>query len=152
MLGNLGITLQRGQRYLEAHDIFESLIKAEKNNPLWHWQLAFNYASQSKFGEAVTVYREIIRLRETGFNVPEMEAELGRRVIGQGEALEAVSDAGVLETAVDEVIAAHPENVEQYRAGEKKVVNFLMGQVMRRTQGKADPAAVRAILLRRLGE
>jgi len=53
---------------------------------------------------------------------------------------------------VDAVIAESPENVERYRAGEGKVLNFLMGQVMRRTQGKADPAAVRALLVARLGE
>ena len=66
--------------------------------------------------------------------------------------LEAVSDAGVLAAAVDEVIAENPENVEKYRAGEEKVLNFLMGQVMRRTQGKADPAAVRELLVARLKE
>jgi aspartyl-tRNA(Asn)/glutamyl-tRNA(Gln) amidotransferase subunit B len=64
--------------------------------------------------------------------------------------LEAVSDRGVLETAVDEVIAAHPDNVEKYRAGEKKLLNFFMGQVMKRTGGRADPAAVREILARKL--
>ena len=66
--------------------------------------------------------------------------------------LEAVSDAGVLTTAVDEVLAENPENVEKYRAGEAKVLNFLMGQVMRRTQGKADPNAVRDLLAERLKE
>jgi aspartyl-tRNA(Asn)/glutamyl-tRNA(Gln) amidotransferase subunit B len=64
--------------------------------------------------------------------------------------LAAVSDAGVLEQAVAEVLAENPENVELFRSGEEKVVNFLMGQVMRKTQGKADPAAVREILARKL--
>ncbi len=64
--------------------------------------------------------------------------------------LEAVSDSGVLEAAVDEALAASPDNVEQYRAGEKKVLNFFMGQVMKRTGGKADPAAVRGILQQKL--
>jgi len=66
--------------------------------------------------------------------------------------LEAVSDAGVLAAAVDEVIAENTENVEKYRAGEEKVLNFLMGQVMRRTGGKANPAAVRELLVARLKE
>jgi aspartyl-tRNA(Asn)/glutamyl-tRNA(Gln) amidotransferase subunit B len=64
--------------------------------------------------------------------------------------LEAVSDAGVLEAAVDEVLAASPENVAKYRAGETKMLNFLMGQVMKRTQGKADPGTVRELLIRKL--
>jgi Asp-tRNA(Asn)/Glu-tRNA(Gln) amidotransferase B subunit len=51
---------------------------------------------------------------------------------------------------VNEVLAEHPDNIEKYRAGETKVLNFLMGQVMRRTQGKADPNAVRELLAERL--
>ncbi len=61
-----------------------------------------------------------------------------------------VVDSLVLERTIDEVMAEHTESVEQYRAGDKKLLNFLMGQVMRRTQGKADPGAVREILTRRL--
>ena len=66
--------------------------------------------------------------------------------------LEAVSDAGVLTAAVEEIMALHPDNVERYRTGEVKVLNFLMGQVMRRTHGKADPNAVRELLTERLKE
>jgi len=65
--------------------------------------------------------------------------------------LEAVSDTGTLERVVDEVIAAHPDDVERLRGGEQKVLNFLMGQVMKRTEGKADPGAVRKILAERVG-
>jgi aspartyl-tRNA(Asn)/glutamyl-tRNA(Gln) amidotransferase subunit B len=65
--------------------------------------------------------------------------------------LESVSDAAVLESVVDAVLAAHAEDVARYRAGQLKVLDFLMGRVMRETRGRADPAAVRAILARRLG-
>ena len=64
--------------------------------------------------------------------------------------LEAVSDSSVVEDAVDAVIAGHADDVGRYRGGEKKVLNFLMGQVMKRTQGKASPAAVREMLARKL--
>jgi len=64
--------------------------------------------------------------------------------------LEAVSDAGLLETAGDEVIAAHPDVVAQIRGGDAKGLNFLMGQLMKRTEGKANPKAVREILARKL--
>jgi aspartyl-tRNA(Asn)/glutamyl-tRNA(Gln) amidotransferase subunit B len=63
--------------------------------------------------------------------------------------LEAVAESG-LERVVDEVIAAHPEVAERIRAGEEKGLHFLMGQVMRRTQGKASPAAARELLASRL--
>jgi aspartyl-tRNA(Asn)/glutamyl-tRNA(Gln) amidotransferase subunit B len=85
--------------------------------------------------------------------VPDLVAEGGDPgALVRERGLEAVSDSGVLEAAVDEVLAAHPDNREKYQAGEKKVVNFLMGQVMKRTQGKADPGSVREILLRKLEE
>jgi len=64
--------------------------------------------------------------------------------------LETLSDAGALEQAVDAVLAENAAMVARIRAGEDKLVNALMGQVMRRTQGKADPGAVRAILARKL--
>jgi aspartyl-tRNA(Asn)/glutamyl-tRNA(Gln) amidotransferase subunit B len=104
-------------------------------------------------------FAQLVRLVEEGrvnaANARPLVPELMRRG-GDPEAwvrergLEAVSDAGLLETTVDEVLTQHPEMVENYRAGERKVVNFLMGQVMRRTQGKADPTTAREILLRRL--
>jgi len=50
------------------------------------------------------------------------------------------------------VIRDHPADVERVRAGEAKVLNFLIGQVMKRTGGKADPAALRRVLAQRLGE
>jgi aspartyl-tRNA(Asn)/glutamyl-tRNA(Gln) amidotransferase subunit B len=64
--------------------------------------------------------------------------------------LGAVSDTGALEAVADEVIAANEKAVAAVKAGDAKSLNFLMGQVMRRTQGKADPAAVREILSRKL--
>jgi aspartyl-tRNA(Asn)/glutamyl-tRNA(Gln) amidotransferase subunit B len=64
--------------------------------------------------------------------------------------LESVSDRGALERTADEVIAAHPDVAAQVRAGEDKGLNFLMGQIMKRTRGKADPAAAREVLVRRL--
>jgi aspartyl-tRNA(Asn)/glutamyl-tRNA(Gln) amidotransferase subunit B len=66
--------------------------------------------------------------------------------------LEAVSDTGVIDQAVREVLAENPENVEKFHQGDEKVINFLMGQVMRKTQGKANPASVREALSRELSK
>ena len=60
--------------------------------------------------------------------------------------LEAVSDAGAIEGFVDQVIAANPEVVQQVRDGDDKPLNFLMGQVMKASQGKAEPGQVRQAL------
>lgn len=64
--------------------------------------------------------------------------------------LEAVSDTGALEGIVDEVIAANAAIADKIRGGDEKPLNALMGQVMKKTQGKADPSEVRAILASRL--
>jgi len=61
-----------------------------------------------------------------------------------------VRDEGALETWVEEALAAHPQEVQRYRAGETKLLGFLTGQVMRRSQGKADPKGVQSVLVRKL--
>ncbi len=83
--------------------------------------------------------------------VPElMEAGGDPAALVAERGLEAVSDGGALEAAAAEVIAASPGAADRFRAGEEKILNFLMGQVMKKTGGKASPAAVREILARKL--
>jgi aspartyl-tRNA(Asn)/glutamyl-tRNA(Gln) amidotransferase subunit B len=65
--------------------------------------------------------------------------------------LEQVSDLRSIETAVDQVLATNAKQVEQYRAGNEKVVGFLVGQIMKATQGKANPQKVNEILREKLG-
>jgi aspartyl-tRNA(Asn)/glutamyl-tRNA(Gln) amidotransferase subunit B len=64
--------------------------------------------------------------------------------------LQQVSDAGAIEKVVDDVLAKNAKQVEDYRAGKEKAFNSLVGQVMKATQGKANPAQVNAILKARL--
>jgi aspartyl-tRNA(Asn)/glutamyl-tRNA(Gln) amidotransferase subunit B len=63
-----------------------------------------------------------------------------------------VSDEGALGTWVDEVLSANPAEVARYQAGETKLMGFFVGQVMKRSKGKADPKGVQPVLVRRLGE
>ncbi len=62
-----------------------------------------------------------------------------------------VSDTAALAGWVDEVLRAHPAEVERYRAGEAKLMGFFVGQVMKQSRGKADPKGVQPVLLDRLG-
>ncbi len=62
-----------------------------------------------------------------------------------------VSDQGAIGAWVDEVLAAHPAEVTRYRSGETKLMGFFVGQVMKRSQGKADPKGVQPVLQVRLG-
>jgi len=64
--------------------------------------------------------------------------------------LQQISDAGAIERIVDEVLARNAKQVEDYRAGKDKAFNSLVGQVMKATQGKANPAQVNAILKAKL--
>lgn len=79
-----------------------------------------------------------------------LDGEGDPRSVATSRDLVQISDTSALEVAVDEAIAANPEAVESYRAGEKKVVGFLVGQVMRATQGKADPKLVNQLLAEKL--
>jgi aspartyl-tRNA(Asn)/glutamyl-tRNA(Gln) amidotransferase subunit B len=63
-----------------------------------------------------------------------------------------VSDQGALTGWVDEVLAAHPGEVTRYRQGETKLMAFFVGQVMKRSKGKADPKGVQPVLQERLGQ
>ena len=65
--------------------------------------------------------------------------------------LRQVSDVGTLEKTVDEVLAGNARQVADYRAGKEKAFNSLVGQVMKATRGKANPAQVNEILKRKLG-
>jgi aspartyl-tRNA(Asn)/glutamyl-tRNA(Gln) amidotransferase subunit B len=64
--------------------------------------------------------------------------------------LRQITDSGAIESLIDEVIAANPEQVEQFRAGKDKVLGFFVGQVMKQSQGKANPGQVNALLREKL--
>ncbi|MGH7504836.1 MAG: Asp-tRNA(Asn)/Glu-tRNA(Gln) amidotransferase subunit GatB [Longimicrobiales bacterium] len=66
--------------------------------------------------------------------------------IVKAEGLVQIRDEDVLEAWAAEVVGAHPDEVERYRAGDRKLLAFFMGQVMKRSQGKADPRRATAIL------
>lgn len=60
--------------------------------------------------------------------------------------LKNVSDEGAIKATIEEIIAKNPQSVQDYKAGKKKAMGFLVGQTMRATKGKADPAMVNKIL------
>ena len=69
----------------------------------------------------------------------------------EAKGLKQMNDTGALEAIIDEVIAANPGNVEQYKAGKDKAFNALVGQVMKASKGKANPGQVNALLKQKLG-
>jgi aspartyl-tRNA(Asn)/glutamyl-tRNA(Gln) amidotransferase subunit B len=92
-----------------------------------------------------------------------LSAAMGKQVFeavwaGEGEpetiiaarGLRQVTDSDAIETMVDEVIAANPDLVEQFRAGKYKVLGFLVGQVMKASAGKANPKQVNTLMREKL--
>jgi aspartyl-tRNA(Asn)/glutamyl-tRNA(Gln) amidotransferase subunit B len=74
----------------------------------------------------------------------------GIRGLVRERGLAQISDTVAIEAIVDQVLAANPAQVEQYRAGQSKVLGFLVGQVMKASGGKANPAQVNELLKRKL--
>ena len=68
----------------------------------------------------------------------------------ESKGLKQISDSSEIEAIVDQVIADHTESVESYKAGKQKAIGFLVGQVMKITQGKANPAMVNKFLKEKL--
>ena len=77
--------------------------------------------------------------------------EGGVDAIIEARGLKQMSDSGAIEKIVDEVLAANQKSVEEFRAGKEKAFNALVGQVMKASKGKANPAQVNEILKRKLG-
>ena len=69
----------------------------------------------------------------------------------EARGLKQISDSGALESLVDSVLAANAGQVAEFRAGKEKAFNFLVGQVMKASKGKANPAQLSEILRRKLG-
>ncbi|MFM0597348.1 Asp-tRNA(Asn)/Glu-tRNA(Gln) amidotransferase subunit GatB [Paraburkholderia dilworthii] len=76
------------------------------------------------------------------------EAAADRLIESKG--LKQISDTGALEAILDEVLAANPKSVEEFRAGKEKAFNALIGQAMKATKGKANPAQVNELLKKKL--
>lgn len=83
---------------------------------------------------AKTVFKEML---ESGKDPAAIVEEKG---------LVQISDEGALQSIVDQVIASHPQSVEDYRNGKEKAIGFLVGQVMKETKGKANPGMVNKLI------
>jgi aspartyl-tRNA(Asn)/glutamyl-tRNA(Gln) amidotransferase subunit B len=71
-------------------------------------------------------------------------------VVYEREKPQQITDAAALEKLIDEVIAANPKQVEQYRGGKKTMAGFFVGQVMRASKGQANPALLNELVTKKL--
>ena len=68
----------------------------------------------------------------------------------EAKGLKQMNDSGALEAIIDDVLAANADNVAQFRAGKEKAFNALVGQAMKASKGKANPAQVNELLKKKL--
>ena len=104
---------------------------------------------------------ELIRLVEDGTISQRAAKEVFAEMFESGRpagaivaerGLTQISDDAALESAVDQALAANSKSVADYRAGRQQALGYLVGQVMRLTRGKANPAVVNQLILRKLTE
>jgi aspartyl-tRNA(Asn)/glutamyl-tRNA(Gln) amidotransferase subunit B len=152
---------------VEWADYFERLApQCREPRMLANWVINSLRARLAESGERLTDLRfppahllELLDLIQSGIvssrTAQEVFDEMFKtggspRALVEQLGLAQVSDANALETVCDEVIAAHPKSAADYRQGKMAALNFLKGQVMRRTQGRANPNLAGEILQRRL--
>ncbi len=68
----------------------------------------------------------------------------------EAKGLKQITDAGELESVVEQVLAANPKSVQEYRAGKEKAFNALVGQAMKATRGKGNPVEINRLLKKKL--
>ncbi len=76
-------------------------------------------------------------------------AQTPQQIVSE-KGLEQVSDMNTIEASIDQMLAANRIQVEQYLSGNEKVFGFLVGQIMKATQGKANPQKVNELLREKL--
>jgi aspartyl-tRNA(Asn)/glutamyl-tRNA(Gln) amidotransferase subunit B len=90
------------------------------------------------------------KIAKTVFEAMLERGEAPAKIV-EDKGLEQVTDARSIETTVEQVLGAHTRQVTEYRSGNEKVFGFLVGQVMKATQGKANPQTVNEVLRSKLG-
>jgi aspartyl-tRNA(Asn)/glutamyl-tRNA(Gln) amidotransferase subunit B len=107
-----------------------------------------NNAARHVFEEIWNAPRDIVSIAEPG-RYETVFAHVDAIIERAG--LKQMNDTGALEKIIDEVIAANPDNVAQFKAGKDKAFNALVGQAMKASKGKANPAQVNELLRAKLG-
>ncbi|WP_139492185.1 Asp-tRNA(Asn)/Glu-tRNA(Gln) amidotransferase subunit GatB [Brevibacillus dissolubilis] len=103
---------------------------------------------------------EMVKLIEKGTISTKIAKTVFKEMLDTGDApakiveekgLVQISDVGEIKRIVEEVVAANPQSVEDYKAGKERAIGYLVGQVMKQTKGKANPGMVNELLVEVLG-
>lgn len=152
----------------EVADYFETTVKASNGEA----KLAVNWITSELWGvlnrESLEISASPVSAEDLGTLIARItddtiSSKIAKQVFeqmckgGSGpdaiiekQGLTQVTDSALIEQLIDEVLAESPGQVEQYRDGKTKVLGYFVGQVMKKSQGKADPAKVNALIRKKL--
>jgi aspartyl-tRNA(Asn)/glutamyl-tRNA(Gln) amidotransferase subunit B len=116
-------------------------------------EIAASPISPERLGELVAlIHRGELSGKLAKEVLPKMfESGDSAAAVLEREGLTQISDSAALEAIVNDVLANHPKQVEQYKSGKTTVMGFLVGQIMKASRGQANPAAVNQLLKQKLG-
>jgi len=142
------VSAASGDPKMSANWVMGDLLGALKGD-----DIAISPVSAAQLGELIALVKKgdiSGKLAKEIF--PKMfESGQGAAFIMERDGLKQISDSGALDKIVDEVLAANPKQVEQYRSGKTAVAGFLVGQVMKASRGQANPNTVGDLIKQRLG-
>jgi aspartyl-tRNA(Asn)/glutamyl-tRNA(Gln) amidotransferase subunit B len=152
----------------EASEFFEKVAKGRDGRTAANWvntnlfallnkrglSVADSPISAEHLGKLLDLIADDTISGRIAKDVFEIMAETGGdpEAIVAEKGLKQITDTGAIEAAVDKAIAAGPEQVAQFKAGNPKVVGWFVGQVMKATQGKANPQQVNELLRKKLSD
>ncbi len=151
----------------EIADYFEECLKVfPKPKPVSNWvmgsllgllnaegkRIEESPISASHLGELLKLIDEEVISGKIAKTVFEEMAQTGKppQAIVEEKGLVQVTDVSAIDVVVSEVLSRSPKEIEDYKAGKKKVIGFFVGQVMKATQGKANPKIVNEVLREKL--
>lgn len=150
----------------ETADFFEKAAKGHDAKKVANWLMGDFFAmlnekklelkdspvSAENLGKLVELITSNVINGKTAKDVFAIMAETGDdpEKIVEEKGLKQVTDTGAIEALVDEVIASAPDNVAAYKAGKNNLLGWFVGQVMKKSQGKANPAIVNKMIAEKL--
>ena len=126
------------------------LFGHDMGDPVGSWEAATEKADGLHV-EGKLLVNDVARAREVFAAMWAGEQQGGPDAIIEARGLRQTSDSGAIAAMIDEVLAAHPAVVDEYRAGKQKAFNSLVGQIMKAAKGKANPQQVNELLKQKLG-
>lgn len=151
----------------EVADFFEKAAKGSDGKKVANWIMGDFFAmlnrlhlsleetpiSAENIGKLVNLINADVISGKIAKDVFEMMAETGENPekIVEDKGLKQVTDTGAIEAIIDQVIAGNPDNVAAYKAGKVTLMGWFVGQVIKQSQGKANPGMVNQLLKTKLG-